>query len=132
MAFDEGLAERVRALLDGQPGLTEKRMFGGVAFMLGGNMFVGIVKADLMVRVGRPHHREALRDRHARTMDFTGRPMEGYVFVAPEGTAEEADLARWIGMGRSFAATLPEKGAGARPARRPGRASASARKPTSR
>jgi TfoX/Sxy family transcriptional regulator of competence genes len=114
MAYDEGLTERMRAMLDDEPGVTEKKMFGGVCFLLGGNMFVGVVKADLMVRIGRSGHQDALRDPHARPMDFTGKAMTGYVFVAPRGTSEDADLARWIRLGRSFAATLPAKDGGAK------------------
>jgi len=76
-------------------------MFGGVCFLLGGNMFVGIVKDELMVRVGRSGHEKALKNPHARTMHFTGKPMIGYVFVAPRGTCEDADLARWVRLGRA-------------------------------
>ncbi len=114
MAYDEGLAERMRSLLGEDRKVTEEKMFGGVAYLLGGNMFVGIVKDDLMVRVGRGGHQAALEDPHARTMDFTGKPMIGYVFVAPRGTAEDSDLERWIGLGRSFAATLPAKEGGSK------------------
>jgi len=73
MAYDEGLAERIRALLEDERGVTEKKMFGGVAFLLDGKMFVGIVKHDLMVRVGPDRYQESLRRRHARPMDFTSR-----------------------------------------------------------
>ncbi len=88
MAYDEGLAERIREGLAEQRDVTEKKMFGGVAFMLRGSMFVGIVKEDLMVRVGAEAHEDALREPHARTMDFTGKPMRGYVYVAPPGYAQ--------------------------------------------
>jgi TfoX/Sxy family transcriptional regulator of competence genes len=133
MAYDEGLAERIRAVLDGDPRVVEKKMFGGVAFLLDGKMFVGIVKDELMVRVGPAGHEEALKDPQARTMDFTGRPMAGYVFVSPEGTSEEAALGRWIGLGRAFAATLVGKTARSKKARskqaaRPPRAKAARRK----
>ncbi len=90
MAYDEGLAERIRALLEDERGVTEKKMFGGVAFLLDGKMFVGIVKHDLMVRVG--------PDRY--------KPMAGYVYVASEGVSEDAELAKWIRLGAKFASTL--------------------------
>jgi TfoX/Sxy family transcriptional regulator of competence genes len=109
MACDEGLAQRIRELLDEQPGLSEKRMFGGLAFLVGGNMAVGIVKDELMVRVGPEAHASALAEPHARPMDFTKRPMRGFVFVAPAGFAEDADLTRWVGRGVRFAGSLPRK-----------------------
>jgi TfoX/Sxy family transcriptional regulator of competence genes len=106
MAYDEGLAERIRGALDGESGITEKKMFGGIAFLLRGKMFVGIVKDDLMVRVGPAGYPDALKRAFARPMDFTGKPMEGYVFVAGEGTAEDDALEDWVGRGLKFAATL--------------------------
>jgi TfoX/Sxy family transcriptional regulator of competence genes len=115
MAFDEGLAERIRDTLAGVPGVTERRMFGGLAFMLHGNMFVGVVGGTLMARVGPDQHGAALHRPHAREMDFTGRPMKGYVYVDEAGTAEDADLAAWIETCRVYAATLPRKPAGSRP-----------------
>jgi hypothetical protein len=128
MAYDEGLAERIRAVLDGDARVTEKRVFGGIAFLLDGKMFVGVVKDELMVRVGPAGYEGALQDRHARAMDFTGRPMAGYVFVAPEGTSEEAALGRWVGLGRSFAATLAGKAGTAKKGRRNGSAGAARRR----
>jgi TfoX/Sxy family transcriptional regulator of competence genes len=109
MAYDEGLAERIRSALQDERGVTERKMFGGIAFLLNEHMFVGTAKGDLMVRVGPERHEEALKQRHARPMDFTGRPMVGYVFVSPAGFYEDADLERWVRMGLTFAATLPEK-----------------------
>ena len=109
MAYDEGLAERIRGLLEERDGVAEKRMFGGLAFLVGGNMAVGIVKEELMVRVGPEAHAAALAEPHARPMDFTKRPMRGFVFVAPAGFEEDADLARWVGRGVRFAASLPRK-----------------------
>jgi TfoX/Sxy family transcriptional regulator of competence genes len=106
MAYDEGLAERIRGALDDESGITEKKMFGGIAFLLHGKMFVGIVKNDLMVRVGPDAYAEALKKPFARPMDFTGKPMAGYVYVAPKGTREDDALGNWIGRGLKFAATL--------------------------
>lgn len=109
MAYDEGLAERIRSVVGDERRITEKKMFGGVAFLLGGRMFVGIVKDDLMVRVGPERYQEALQGAHVRPMDFTGKPMLGYVYVAPEGVEEEAQLVKWVRLGKLFVATLPEK-----------------------
>jgi len=81
-------------------------MFGGLAFLLGGKTFCGIVKNDLMVRVGPGRYEEALAAPHARPMDFTGRPLTGYVFVAPAGTRKEAALREWVDQGIAFVSTL--------------------------
>ena len=109
MAFDEGLAERIRETLADVRGVSERRMFGGLAFMLHGHMFVGVVGSTLMARVGPDRYATALRRPHAREMDFTGRPMQGYVYVDENGTAEDADLAAWVALCRGHAATLPPK-----------------------
>jgi len=98
MAYDERLAERIRGVLRGRAGLEERKMFGGLAFLLGGRMFCGIVKDQLMVRVGPQRHDEALRHPHVRPMDFTGRPMRGMVFVAAPAFRGAA-LERWIERG---------------------------------
>ena len=86
--------------------------------MLRARMFVGIVKEDLMVRVGAEAHDDALREPHARTMDFTGKPMRGYVYVAPPGYAQDDALRGWLARGLAFASTLPAKGEAKRPARK--------------
>ncbi len=109
MAYNEELAERVWAALGGREGLIEQKMFGGVAFMLGGNMLVGIVGDDLMVRAGPDRYAEALAQPHARPMDFTGRPMKGMVFVGPDGYATGEALQRWVELGLQFALSLPAK-----------------------
>lgn len=98
MAYDEKLAERIRGVLRGRVGVEERKMFGGVAFLLGGRMFCGIVKNELMVRVGPEGHEEALQRAHVRPMDFTGRPMRGMVFVAAPALRGEA-LERWVDRG---------------------------------
>ena len=109
MAYDEGLAERIRDLLADEAGVTEKRMFGGLCFLQGGNMCVGIVKDELMVRVG-PHAYEALlKVPHARKMDFTGRPMKGMLFVGADGLMADRDLTGWVSHGVSYAKSLPAK-----------------------
>lgn len=109
MAFDEGLATRVREQIGEGGRVQEKRMFGGLCFLVEGNMACGIVGDTLMVRVGPAAYEEALRGAHAREMDFTGRGMRGMVYVAPEGVAEDRDLAHWVGLGRTFAESLPRK-----------------------
>jgi len=109
MAYDEKLAQRIREVLKGTKKVAEKEMFGGVAFLLEGKMFVGIVKDDLMVRVGKENHDQAIAQKHTRTMDFTGKPMVGYVFVSPAGLKGRAALAKWVGMAKGFVATLPAK-----------------------
>ena len=101
MAYDEGLAERIRETLAAERGLAEKKMFGGIAFMEGGHMFVGIVGDALMARIGAEGHEVALSEPHVRPMDFTGRPMKGYVFVDPPGIEDDARLEGWIGRARA-------------------------------
>jgi len=109
VAYDEKLAERVRRALTPREGLSEKRMFGGIAFMLRGNMACGIVKDELMVRVGPERYDDALARPHARPMDFTGRPMRGMVYVEPEGCRTDEGLKWWVEQGLNFAASLPAK-----------------------
>ena len=109
MAYDEKLAERVRRALSGREGLSERKMFGGIAYMLDGNMFCGIVKDQLMVRVGPERYDDALARPHAAPMDFTGRAMRGMVYVEPEGCRSDEVLQWWVGQGLAFAATLPAK-----------------------
>jgi TfoX/Sxy family transcriptional regulator of competence genes len=109
MAFDEGLAERVREVLRGRDGISERRMFGGLAFMARGHMAVGILGDALMARVGPARYAEALREAGAREMDFTGKPMKGYVFVAPEGIGEDSALEHWVSRCLEFVGSLPPK-----------------------
>jgi len=109
VAFDEGLAERIRELLRDRRGVDERRMFGGLAFMLDGHMFVGILGDTLMARVGPEAYAKALAQKHVREMDFTGRPMKGYVFVAPEGFESDAALESWVSRCAKFVQTLPAK-----------------------
>ena len=99
MAYDEDLADRVRAVLPENEPLTERRMFGGLAFMLGGHMFCGIVNDDLMVRLGPDAADRALDQPHVRPMDFTGRPMKAMVYVGPAGLHGPA-LRHWVDAAR--------------------------------
>lgn len=110
MAYSETLAERVReALVPRGDGVAEIKMFGGLCFTLRGNMCVGIVGDDLMVRVGPDDYDEALTRPHVREMDFTGKPMRGLVYVAPDGVIHDDDLESWVRWGVSFASGLPPK-----------------------
>jgi len=109
MAFDEALAARIRSAFDGEPDLTERKMFGGLAFMVSGNMACGVTGDEIMVRVGPDNHEDALSRPHARPMDFTGRPMRGLVYVARSGFKSDQDLAAWVESGASFARNLPPK-----------------------
>lgn len=109
MAYDDGLAERVREALAVEPGLSEKAMFGGLAFLIDGNMAVGIIGDDLMVRVGPADYEAALLRPHARVFDMTGRPMRGWVLVESEGLEDDAAFAGWVGDGVRFARSLPPK-----------------------
>jgi hypothetical protein len=109
MAFDQGLAQRIRDHLDERPDVSERKMFGGLAFMLGGNMCCGVVGEELMLRVGADAHDEALALPHAREMDFTGRPMRGMLYVGTQGIGEDDDLAGWLDRAVAFASSLPPK-----------------------
>ena len=110
MAYDEKLAARLRRAVGRRRGVTEKKMFGGLAFLAGGRMFCGIVKDDLMVRVGPERHAEALRKPHVRPMDFTGRPMKGYVFVGPPGCRTDKAVAAWVEWGTEVVNPLRGRG----------------------
>lgn len=109
MAYDEGLAERIREIVQDQEQVTERKMFGGLAFMVRGNMFCGIVKDDLMLRLGKDGAAEALEEPHTRDMDFTGRPMKSMVFVEPPGYESDAGLEKWVKRGLEHALTLKAK-----------------------
>lgn len=106
MPYDEGLAERVRDAVPDH--CTERKMFGGIAWMDRGNMAVGIVGDDLMLRMGDAAE-EALAEEHTRPMDFTGRPMKGMLFVEPEGIADDSQLHHWVQRALVFTQGLPSK-----------------------
>jgi TfoX/Sxy family transcriptional regulator of competence genes len=109
MAFDEALANRVRDVLAPRADLGERKMFGGIAFMIGGNMAVGVIGDDLMVRLEPADAERALAEPHVRPMDFTGKPAKNMVFVDSAGTASDDDLASWVDAGADFASSLPPK-----------------------
>ena len=108
MAYDEELADRVRVVHADEAGLSERKMFGGLAFMVNGNMACGIVKDELMLRLGAEGADAALHEPHVREMDFTGRPLTGMVYVERAGL-DEAGLRRWVELAAAFARSLPPK-----------------------
>ena len=109
MPYDEELAGRVRSALSDTAGVSEKKMFGGLAFMLNGNMCCGVDKTNLMLRVGPERYEAALAKPHAGLMDFTGRPMRGFVYVSREGFETPAALQEWLQLAVGFVETLPAK-----------------------
>ena len=109
MAYEKGLAQRIREALGAAPGLVEKKMFGGVGFMVLGNMACGVNKDNLIVRVGPDQYEQALSRPHARPFDMTGRPMRGWVMLGPAGYESDDDLEAWVQQGVDFALTLPAK-----------------------
>ena len=109
MPYDTELARRIRAALGPLPGLDEKKMFGGVGFLIRGNMACGVHKQDLIVRVGPDRYPEAISQPHARPFDMTGRPMSGWVTVDPAGCENDEQLDAWVSQGLAFAQSLPAK-----------------------
>ena len=109
MAFDEKLAERIRKRLGKRAGLKEKKMFGGMAFLLNGNMSCGVHGSDMIVRLDPAQTDKALSERYTRVFDLSGRPMKGWILVEPKGLATDAALSKWISLGVDYAASLPAK-----------------------
>jgi TfoX/Sxy family transcriptional regulator of competence genes len=109
MAYDEGLAARIRERFDGAQDVVEKQMFGGVAFMVNTHMCVGVVGSEMMIRLGKDTHDEVLAEPHMREMDFTGRVMRGWAFVTEDGVADDAVLQRWVDRCAEHAREQPRK-----------------------
>lgn len=109
MAYDQALAERIRGILSDIPHLQEKKMFGGVGYLIQGNMACGVNGNNLIVRVGPERTQEALAKAHTKLFDMTGRPMTGWIVVEPEGISQETELERWVAQGVEFTQTLPAK-----------------------
>lgn len=109
MAYDEGLVQRVREMLEDQPMLDEKKMFGGIGFMIEGNIACGVLSDELIVRVGTDRYEESLEKEHTKVFDFTGRPMTGWVMVQPGGYETDQALKAWVDKGIRFALTLSPK-----------------------
>ena len=120
MSYDEKTAERVRRILSWRLDVVEKKMFGGLCFMVNGSMCCGLTSTAFMVRIGPDGYERALAQPHARPMDFTGRPMTGMVYVDPAGYKTDAALAKWVQRGVDFVSGRPvKKSASARPRKRP-------------
>ena len=109
MPYDEDVEMRIREVLSGLPDLIDKRMFGGIGFLVKGNMACGVHKDALIVRVGPEGYEESLARPHARPFDITGRPMKGWVMVGPDGYRSDDDLRSWVRQGVDFALTLTPK-----------------------
>ncbi len=109
MAYDEALAHRIGVILKDQSNVVGKKMFGGIAFMVNGNMCCGVVKDTLMTRVGPDVYESALGQPHARKMDFTGKSMKGMIYVDPEGLKSEEELKTWVERALEFVLSLPAK-----------------------
>lgn len=109
MSYDEGLAERIREQFQDRMDVEEKKMFGGLCFMVSNHMCCGIVKDTLMARVGPDNYQKCLSMKHASEMDFTGKAMKGMVYVAPEGVESDTNLAEWLNYCTDFVESLPAK-----------------------
>jgi TfoX/Sxy family transcriptional regulator of competence genes len=109
MAYDKGVAERLREVYEDVPNVVEKKMFGGVAFMVDGHMSCGVNQESIMVRVGPAQYADALKKPHAREMDFTGKPLKGFVYIDPDGFESDEALISWVKLSLDFVATLPSK-----------------------
>ena len=109
MPYDPQLAQRLKDVLEGRRGFEQKKMFGGIGWMLNGNMCVGIYKEWLITRVGESTGAKLFKEKHAKPMDITGKPMKGWAMIEPEGVANDADLKRHTELAISFVKTLPAK-----------------------
>ncbi|MGE3336096.1 MAG: TfoX/Sxy family protein [Rhodospirillaceae bacterium] len=109
MTFDIGIAGRVREHFLARNDVTEKKMFGGICFMVAGHMCCGVDRHNLMLRVGQERYAYALKQKHARPMDITGKPLRGFVFVSPEGIKTRRQLERWLSLALANVESLPAK-----------------------
>ena len=109
MAYSKSLAERMRGIVSRRRGISEKKMFGGICFLLNGNMCVGVWKNSLIARLGQEQGDEALLEPHVKKMDITGKPMKGWVIVEPDGIEDDKQLSHWIELAITFVRTLPTK-----------------------
>jgi len=109
MGFDQNLADRVRRILGKINGVSEKKMFGGLCFLVNGNMALGLVNEDLMIRVRPESYEKMLAQPNVRKMDFTGKPLKGFLYVGAKGTDSDKDLKKWVSKGIEFAMSLPPK-----------------------
>ncbi|MCI0557611.1 MAG: TfoX/Sxy family protein [Nitrososphaera sp.] len=109
MVYNEQLASKIRAVVARRKGISEKKMFGGVAFLLNSRMCFGVLKDDLIVRVGPERYKEALERAHVRPMNFTGRETRGFVFVDSKAWSKGTSLRRWLEIGIDYASSIPKK-----------------------
>ena len=109
MVYDQQLVSRIRIMLAGRQGFAEKKMFGGVSFLLNGKMCFGVIRDDLVVRVGPKIYEKTLAMPHARPMDFTGKPLKGFVYVGSKWLSRNAALEKWLGLGMDYASSLLKK-----------------------
>jgi TfoX/Sxy family transcriptional regulator of competence genes len=109
MAFDESLAQRIRDALARKKSIEERKMFGGICFLLNGNMLVGVWKDSLIARLGPEQGDEALLEPHVKVFDITGKPMKNWILVEPEGVVEDEQLKDWIQRAVKFVGKLPAK-----------------------
>lgn len=109
MSYDEGLAQRIREHFQNRPDVEEKKMFGGLCFMVSNKMCCGVVNDTLMARVGPDNYESCLSKKYAREMDFTGKPLKGLVYVEPNGISADGDLKEWITICTGFVESLPSK-----------------------
>jgi len=109
MSYDEKLAQGISEILKGKRGISQKEMFGGLCFLLNGNMLCGIAKGKLVARVGPESYDKFLKEKYASPMDFTGRPLKGMVYVGPSGLKSRASLAKWVKRSVDFVKTLSKK-----------------------
>jgi TfoX/Sxy family transcriptional regulator of competence genes len=109
MAYDEALAERVRSVIGARDAVVERKMFGGIAWMLGGNMACGVLGDDLTVKMSPEDAERALTEPDTRPFEMTGRPARAFVVVAGSAVASDRELARWVAAGADHAASLPPK-----------------------
>jgi len=109
MVYDKGLAQRVREAMEELPGFSEKKMFGGVCFLLYGNMVCGVLNDEIIVRVGSEKYKTYLTLPYTKMFELTGRPMKGWIVVEHEGHESDHDLARWVRIGVDFSLSLPPK-----------------------
>jgi len=109
MTYNEALAQRIRKILRRRKGFSEKKMFGGICFLLNGNMCCGTAKGNLMLRLGKELAAEALNEPHTREMDFTGKPIKSMIYVEPTGYADDENLEQWVRRAAEFTSSLPKK-----------------------
>ena len=109
MAYNQDVAERVRKVIARRKGVYERKMFGGLAFLMNGNMCCGVIDNNVVLRLGKDRAEKALRERHTREMDFTGTPLASMVYLRPAGYKTEEELRAWVKRAVDFTRTLPAK-----------------------